>query len=95
MQDFLAVKIRRTAHKSCHLPSGRYAECHPVPLMLPAPAVSIRNLTRQFRVSSFKKEILTAVNDVSLEVQSGEVYGLIGPNGSGKSTLKEVGEEAQ
>jgi ABC-2 type transport system ATP-binding protein len=58
--------------------------------MSDVPAVIIRNLTRQFRVSSWRREVLTAVRDVSLEVQPGEVYGLIGPNGSGKSTTMKV-----
>lgn len=50
-----------------------------------SPAVSLQNLSRVFPVP-FRRERLVAVRDLSLEVQEGEVYGLLGPNGSGKST---------
>ena len=37
---------------------------------------------------SFKEK--TAVNDVSLHVQTGEIYGFAGPNGAGKSTVMKM-----
>jgi ABC-2 type transport system ATP-binding protein len=35
---------------------------------------------------------LVAVDDVSFEVQDGEIFGLIGPNGAGKTTTMECVE---
>ncbi|MEI6656599.1 MAG: ABC transporter ATP-binding protein [Verrucomicrobiota bacterium] len=40
---------------------------------------------KDFKIS-FRRQPLRAVDDVSLRIMPGEVYGLIGPNGSGKST---------
>lgn len=44
------------------------------------PLVKTQSLTKRF--GSF-----TALNECSLSIESGEVFGLLGPNGAGKSTL--------
>ncbi|MGA7393006.1 MAG: ABC transporter ATP-binding protein [Terrimicrobiaceae bacterium] len=52
-------------------------------------AASIFGLTKVYSVPMRRQKIV-AVKDLSLEVQQGEVYGLLGPNGSGKSTTLKV-----
>lgn len=54
-----------------------------------APAVRINNLVKIFPVP-FRRERVLAVHNLSLEVQPGQVYGLLGPNGSGKSTTLKI-----
>jgi ABC-type branched-subunit amino acid transport system ATPase component len=46
----------------------------------PEPLLAVNGLTRTFGG-------VHAVDDVSLTVHTGEIFGLIGPNGSGKTTL--------
>jgi ABC-2 type transport system ATP-binding protein len=53
------------------------------------PAISIQNLTKEYPIP-FKREKVTAVKDLSLAVEPGQVYGLLGPNGSGKSTTMKI-----
>jgi len=56
---------------------------------VPTPAISIQNLTKVFPIP-FKREKVSAVVDLSLTVEPGQVYGLLGPNGSGKSTTMKI-----
>ena len=49
-------------------------------------AVLVEHLTKSFVVGRRKKPVI-AINDVSLTIRRGEIYGVLGANGSGKSTL--------
>jgi ABC-2 type transport system ATP-binding protein len=52
------------------------------------PALRIEHLTKRFVVGGRrKKKTVVAVEDVSLRIERGEIYGLLGANGSGKSTF--------
>jgi putative ABC transport system ATP-binding protein len=46
--------------------------------------VELRNVTKQFRKGD---ETITPLDDVSLDIEQGELVALMGPSGTGKSTL--------
>lgn len=53
------------------------------------PAISIQGVSKIYPVP-LSREKVTAVSNLSLEVEAGQVYGLLGPNGSGKSTTMKI-----
>ena len=50
------------------------------------PALLLDHATKRFIVGR-KKKAVVAVNDVTISIRRGEIYGILGANGSGKSTL--------
>lgn len=56
---------------------------HECQLVAQAPVIEAQNLTKQF--GDFK-----AVNDISLSVRKGEIFGFLGANGAGKTTAMRI-----
>jgi ABC-2 type transport system ATP-binding protein len=51
-----------------------------------APALLIESVTKRFVVGR-KRNPVTAISNVSLRLERGDIHGILGANGSGKSTL--------
>lgn len=56
--------------------------------------IILNNLTKVYKKSkegkTRKKEKITAIDHLRIEVKKGEIYGLIGPNGAGKTTTLKI-----
>jgi ABC-2 type transport system ATP-binding protein len=50
------------------------------------PALLVDRVTKRFKVNR-KKAPVTAISNVSLRLEGGDIHGILGANGSGKSTL--------
>jgi ABC-2 type transport system ATP-binding protein len=48
--------------------------------------VEIKNLTKDYEVGFWRKKKVRALDDLSLTVQQGEIFGFLGANGAGKTT---------
>ena len=51
-------------------------------------AISVRDLNKIYGVGSKNEKV--ALNNISLQVKKGSIFGLLGPNGAGKSTLLKI-----
>jgi len=51
----------------------------------PLPVLEVSGVTKVYR-SSLRLRPFTAIEDVSLSLRRGEIFGLLGPNGAGKTT---------
>lgn len=52
-------------------------------------AIEINSVTKTYSGRN-RKRTVTALKDLSLKINSGEIFGLLGPNGAGKTTLVKV-----
>src|SRR5437667_8923506 len=50
------------------------------------PIIEIENLTKDYDVGFWRKRKVRALEDISLSIESGEIFGLLGANAAGKTT---------
>jgi ABC-2 type transport system ATP-binding protein len=80
-------KTTRPERQLGRLPSDTgAAAAEPLVRSATPPALLIEHVTKRFTVGRKKKPV-TAISDVSLRLERGEIHGVLGANGSGKSTL--------
>ncbi|GAB5499383.1 MAG: ABC transporter ATP-binding protein [Pseudohongiellaceae bacterium] len=54
------------------------------------PIIALDKLTKRYPQPDNKKQTFLAVDEVSLNIEAGEIFGILGPNGAGKTTTLEM-----
>ena len=57
-----------------------------IPLHMITPAIEISGLTKDYPQGFWRKRWRRSLDNLTLQVQEGEVFGFLGPNGAGKTT---------
>jgi ABC-2 type transport system ATP-binding protein len=67
--------------------SATLQQARPAPAVSLAPLVSFSNVAKTYSCGLLRRRQIQAVRNVSLQINPGEVFGLLGPNRAGKTTL--------
>jgi ABC-2 type transport system ATP-binding protein len=54
------------------------------------PAIEIQGLTKDYATGFWRKRMRRSLDNLTLEVEEGEVFGFLGPNGAGKTTTMKL-----
>src|SRR5687767_10935559 len=52
--------------------------------------IEIENLTKDYEVGFFRKKKVRALDDLTLSVEPGQIFGFLGGNGAGKTTMIKI-----
>ena len=52
--------------------------------------IEIENLTKDYEVGFWKKRKVRALDDLTLQVEGGQIFGFLGGNGAGKTTTIKI-----
>ena len=88
MTATLTPQLKNSSRDERLVREGRNAipELRPETRTTTAPALLIEGVTKRFVVGRKRKPV-TAISNVSLRLERGDIHGILGANGSGKSTL--------
>ena len=54
------------------------------------PAIEILGLTKDYPVGFWRKRMVRSLDNLTFQVEEGEVFGFLGPNGAGKTTTMKL-----
>lgn len=55
-----------------------------------APIIEINNLAKDYKIGFFKQKTVRALDDLTLSVSGGQIFGFLGGNGAGKTTTIKI-----
>jgi len=55
-----------------------------------SPAIEILGLTKDYPVGFWRKRMRRSLDNLTLQVEEGEIFGFLGPNGAGKTTTMKL-----
>jgi ABC-2 type transport system ATP-binding protein len=58
--------------------------------VMSTPAIEILGLTKDFPIGFWRKRMRRSLDNLSFQVDEGEVFGFLGPNGAGKTTTMKL-----